>query len=86
MKDGKIEKGNIEGAPIFYLALPKERINDGIKNLSASAEKTDYEKKLFKYFIDLIQLQYSAFRLEKDISKGKVETFKSVLEKLKESR
>ena len=86
MKDGKIEKGNVEGAPIFYLALPKERINDGIKNLSASAEKTDYEKKLFKYFIDLIQLQYSAFRLEKDISKDKVETFKSVLEKFKESR
>jgi hypothetical protein len=86
MEEGKIEKGSVEGAPIFYLALPKERINDGIKNLSANVGKTDYEKKLFKYFIDLIQLQYSAFRLEKDINKDKVETFKSVLEKFKESR
>jgi hypothetical protein len=86
IKEGKIEKGSVEGAPIFYLALPKERINDGIKNLSTSEEKTDYEKKLFKYFIDLIQLQYSAFRLEKDISKDKIEAFKGVLEKFKESR
>ena len=85
-ENGKPAKGAVEGAPIFYLALPKERINDGIKNLSVSTEKTDYEKKLFKYFIDLIQLQYSAFRLEKDINKDKGETFKIVLEKFKESR
>jgi len=86
IKEGKIKKESVEGAPIFYLALPKKQINDGIKNLSASAEKTDYEKKLFKYFIDLIQLQYSVFQLEKDINKNKVETFKIVLEKFKESR
>lgn len=83
IENNEIKKGVVMGAPIFYLALPKERINDGIKNLSTGAEKSDYEKKLFKYFIDLIQLQYSAFRLEKDISKDKVKTFKSVLDKFK---
>lgn len=90
MENGEIKKGVVMGAPIFYIALPEKHINEGIKNLSLSLEeKSDYEKKLFKYFIDLLQHQYSALVLEKHIDqsiKNRVGTFKKVLDKFKESR
>lgn len=90
IEDGKIMKGVVMGAPIFYIALPEKLINEGINNLSLSLEeKSDYEKKLFKYFLDLLQYEYSALMLEKHIDepiKNRVETFKKVLDKFKESR
>lgn len=90
IENGGIIKGVATGAPIFYLALPEKHINEGINNFSLlPEEKSDYEKKLFKYFLDLLQHQYSALVLEKHIDqsiKNRVETFKKVLDKFKESR
>jgi len=62
-KDGLI-KGKIENIPIFYLALPPERINEGIKNLTSLEEISDYEEKLWAYFVATLQSQIARLKLE----------------------
>ncbi|MFA4890266.1 MAG: hypothetical protein WC587_01360 [Candidatus Paceibacterota bacterium] len=90
MENGKLSKGAVEGAPIFYIALSERHLNEGIKNLSLSLEeKSDYEKNLFRYFTSSLQSQYDSLVLEKHVDqliKSRVETFKEVLDKFKESR
>ena len=90
IENGKLTKEAVKGAPIFYLALSERNINEGIKNMSLTlTEKSDYEKDLFKYFTSSLQSQYDSLVLKGYIDpsvKGRLETFKSVLEKFKESR
>lgn len=84
----KLIKGVVVGAPIFYLALPSRQINEGIKNMENSLDEiSDYERNLFKYFIDLLQYQYSFFKLEKSkepATKHRAAVFKETLAMFKE--
>ncbi|MDI6717843.1 MAG: hypothetical protein QMD86_02255 [Patescibacteria group bacterium] len=86
---GKISLGKSESAPIFYLALPQHLINEGIKNFNPNfEEKSDYEKKLFKYFISSIHNQYRLLKLEPKLNpviKKKLEIFKKVIDEFSES-
>jgi len=64
LKGEKIDLGPIQNIPLFYLALPSDRLKEAIKKLSPSLEeKTDYEKKLFEFFISLIKHQIKTLKL-----------------------
>jgi len=44
--------GETEKVPIFYIALPKDKIERGMANfMSSPSEQSEFEKKLFQYFI-----------------------------------
>jgi hypothetical protein len=62
-KDGLI-KGKIENIPIFYLALPPEHINEGIRNIASLEEISDYEEKIWSYFVTTLQSQIARLKLE----------------------
>ena len=54
----KIVPGAVTNVPLFYFALPKDRIEKGISTFSSSLnDHPDFEKKLFEYFIAAITLQ-----------------------------
>ncbi len=54
-----------EHLPIFYFALPSKYIKEGINNLIPElGQSSDYEEKLFSYFIALIKSQISSLHLE----------------------
>lgn len=86
LKDGEIALGPTEQIPIFYLALPSSRLKEAINRLSPSLEeKTDYERKLFEFFISLIEHQIKTLRLypqvEEILSKS-INSFEDRLKKL----
>jgi hypothetical protein len=66
-KEG-LKKGKIENIPIFYLALPPENINEGIRNLISLEEISDYEKKLWVYFLTTIENQIARLKLERSLN------------------
>jgi hypothetical protein len=78
---GGLTKGEIENIPIFYLALPPEIINEGIRNLSSLKEISDYERKLWTYFLTILENQIARLKLEKNLN----ETLKSRLLKFEEA-
>ncbi len=87
--DGKkeITLGNSEHIPIFYIALPKTEIEQGVREFNPSlTEQSDFEKKLFEYFIAAISLQIQALELGGGLDlnlKRKLDDFKNVVEGLK---
>lgn len=54
--------GRIEHIPVFYIALPKEHIEKGLENFSASGQ-SDFEKSLFEYFISTLHAQVKGLEL-----------------------
>jgi hypothetical protein len=78
---GGLTKGEIENIPIFYLALPPEIINEGIRNLSSLKEISDYERKLWTYFLTILKNQIAMLKLEKNLN----ETLKYRLLKFEEA-
>jgi hypothetical protein len=64
--DKKIILKNIDNIPLFYLALPKKQLAEGIKNFQTKGF-SDYEKKLFQYFILNIKMQIQGLELRNDI-------------------
>jgi len=88
-KDEESEKtlklGKLEKIPIFYLALNKKYIDEGLKNLVPDFEiKSDYEKKLFDYFLSALNVQISHLNLEKDLDpvlKKRLSYFQKSLER-----
>jgi hypothetical protein len=63
----KLVLGEIKNVPVFYLALEKEVLKEGLKNLiSLKEEKSETEKKLFKFFLSLFLLEIESL---KNISK-----------------
>ncbi len=57
--------GEVTNVPVFYLALPKRFIKEGIEKLIPSfEEKSDYEEKLFSYFVDSFRPQIQSLKLE----------------------
>lgn len=79
---------HVENVPLFYLALPKDRIEKGVREFDPdSGRQSDFEKKLFDYFIAAITLQIQGLelysgRLNPDLRK-KLQDFKRVVESLK---
>lgn len=69
VENGKLvpKKETITAIPLFYIALPPEIIQKGIKSLSVSLEeKSDYEQKIFTFFISLIDSQIKGLNLDYD--------------------
>lgn len=78
--------GKAENLPIFYLVLPSDHISKAIEQMSSSLEeKTDYENKLFAYFLSSFEFQIKALRLKKvdPEFERKISHFEEVLERMK---
>lgn len=60
----KLKFGELRNLPIFYLALSEDHVEKGIKSfIPSQEEKSDYEKKLFSYFIASLNSQIKALKL-----------------------
>jgi hypothetical protein len=83
-KDGLI-KNRIENIPIFYIALPPEHINEGIRNIASLEEISDYEEKIWFYFVTTLQSQIARLKLENlnEILRRRLLEFKKTLKELK---
>lgn len=68
--------------PLFYLALPKRYLEDGIKNFQKE-KFSDYEEKLFDYFILSIKTQIKGMELKSTIPSDIQEKLKRFSESLK---
>jgi hypothetical protein len=64
--DKKIILEKLDNIPLFYLALPKRYLEDGIKNFQKE-KFSDYEKKLFDYFVLSIKTQIKEMELKSTI-------------------
>lgn len=92
-EDGKkgIALDSVAHVPLFYFAFPSDLVEKGINEFSPSPnEHPDFERKLFKYFIDAIALQVSALelrsgRLHPDLNR-KLQNFKKVVELLRKRK
>ena len=86
-----VDAGRVENVPLFYFALPKDRIEKGIQEFDPASERQSaYEKKLFDYFIAAIGLQIQGLelysgRLNPDLKK-RLRDFNAVVESLKNKR
>ncbi len=83
-KDSLI-KDRIENIPIFYLALPPENINEGIRNIASLEEISDYEEKIWSYFVTTLQSQIARLKLENlnEILRRRLLEFEKTLRDLK---
>jgi hypothetical protein len=60
----KIVPGAVHNIPIFYVALPQDRIQKGLKEFNPSPlEQSDFEKKLFEYLVLTMSSQIGALEL-----------------------
>ncbi len=85
VREGELTLEYRENIPIFYLALSGENIKNGIKELVPSfEEKSDFEKKLFDYFISSLDSQIKTLKLERNLDwsiKEQVNYFEQVIKK-----
>lgn len=85
-EDGKIKLTNVRNVPIFYVALPKDRINKGIAEfLPDTKNQSEFEKRLFTYFIATITAQIAGLKLYKDLNpelKERLNAFKKMVGEL----
>lgn len=66
----KLSFGRVENIPLFYLALRKQYLEEGIGNFTPELSKiSEYEKKLFSYFVSTILNQIDSLKLERDLPK-----------------
>jgi len=69
LEKGKLVLKKVSNIPIFYLALPERHINEGMKNFIPSfEEKSDFEKKLFTYFLSTLVSQINSLKLEQNLN------------------
>ena len=60
----KMVPGAVQHIPVFYIALPKDRIEKGVREFEPSAERqSDFEKKLFEYFLQALAFQVQGLEL-----------------------
>lgn len=65
-RDGNkiISKGAVENIPLFYIALPTDRVERGIQRFIPSLDaQSEFERQLFKYFISAILIQIQGLEL-----------------------
>jgi len=83
-KTRKITPKSVENIPLFYLALPKPYIEQGIKNFQLKAT-SEYEKKLFAYFISSLLTQIKELDLKIPVlepeRRKKLEIFSRAIQK-----
>lgn len=73
IESGQLGLGETNEIPIFLLALPEKQVEEGIKNLEPSPDiKSDYEKKLFAYFVVSLEAQIKSLRLTESQLSGKM--------------
>ena len=78
----KIILKKISNIPLFYLALPKRQLEDGIKNFQKE-KFSDYEKKLFDYFILSIKTQIKGMELKSNLPQDIQKKLKRFSESIK---
>lgn len=82
----KLTLGSISNVPIFFLALPKELLFKGIDGFKGE-EISEFERKLFTYFVSLLDSQIQELNLWKErinpSIKKKIEIFGRVLTNIK---
>jgi len=89
-KNGQIiPSQGIQNIPIFYLALSREHIKKGIQEFVPSIDKppSDYERKIFDYFVSSIDTQIKAIELNSDLDKTlreRVESFKNTINQIRQ--
>ncbi len=71
--------------PIFYLALLEKYVKEGLRQFVSSVEeKSEYEKRIFNWFIASIKSQIAALELELNLDpilKERLESFKEKIDK-----
>jgi len=68
IKEGKLSLGSTKHFPIFYLAIKPNYLKEAIRKMQSSLnETTEYERKLFDYFISLIDYQIKEMQLNSSI-------------------
>jgi len=68
IKEGKLSLGSTKHFPIFYLAIKPNYLKEAIRKMQPSLnETTEYERKLFDYFISLIDYQIKEMQLNPSI-------------------
>jgi len=91
VQNGQIKPGKaIDSVPIFYLALSPEYIQKGIQEFVSSADKppSDYERKIFDYFISSLDAQIKALELNTELKtslKERMSNFKTTISQVKQS-
>ncbi len=86
-KNGKVILSSADRLPLFYIALPPDRIKKGLKEfIPDPVNQSDFEKKLFAYFVAAISAQITALelyskRLNPDLKK-KLDGFRDVMDTL----
>lgn len=59
-----ITQGEVRNIPIFYIAIPKDRVDKGVTGFNPSPEQSsEFEKKLFQYFVLAISQQIGGLEL-----------------------
>ncbi|MFA5991487.1 MAG: hypothetical protein WC794_04565 [Candidatus Doudnabacteria bacterium] len=72
-----------ENLPIFYIALPSDRIQKGIKEFNPDQNtQSDFEKNLFKYFVATLNAQIQGLKLYGNRLDPKLKERLQVFEKL----
>ncbi len=85
-QNGGIKLETAENLPIFYIALPADKINKGIQEFNPSPEQSDFEKKLFDYFIATLRAQAKGLRLYTARLDEKLKKRLDIFEKALDSR
>lgn len=61
----KVVKSAVQNVPIFRIALNDERINQGLEEFNPRPDTcSDFEEKLFAYFVAIINAQIAALKLD----------------------
>jgi len=86
-KDNKgFKLGKIESLPVFYLALSKTKIEEGIKKFVPSPQgKSDKERELFEYFLATMTYQTEELLLREVLDlevRKRIEDFKDSLKNI----
>jgi hypothetical protein len=89
-RDNRLVKDKVENVPIFYLALPKELIDETIEQLDPSAKKPSRrEKQLFAYFNASLYSQIQLLNMDTNLNPvltDRIKNFKRILEGLQEKK
>ncbi len=64
LANGKIACKELHHLPIFLLSLDHKHLNEGLKQFQNSDKPSEYENKLFRYFLSSFSLQIQEFKLD----------------------
>ncbi len=89
LRENKLTKEKVKDIPLFYLCFPKEHFREATEEILPSLnEMSDYEKKIFEYFVASMQAQIKTLNLKwlpKSLTQ-KIKQFEDSLSGLKRPR